>query len=128
MVHHSAALADQSGDEALAETVVSGSFDELGAQLSAMCRYAVKLTLAPDEMRADDLAPLRDVGLGDRDIIDLNQVVSYFNYVNRVADGLGVELKEHWPSPASAATASGTGDRRATCRVDLPATEGSRVG
>ena len=30
-------------------------------------------------------------------IVDANQVVSYFNYVNRVADGLGIELEESWP-------------------------------
>lgn len=65
--------------------------------LTALCRYAVKLTLAPDEMRAEDLTPLLDAGLADRCIVDLNQVVAYFNYVNRVADGLGVELEEHWP-------------------------------
>jgi hypothetical protein len=33
----------------------------------------------------------------DRDIVDANQVVAYFSYVNRVADGLGVELESYWP-------------------------------
>jgi uncharacterized protein YciW len=47
-------------------------------------------------MVESDLAPLRASGLGDRDIVDLNQVVAYFNYVNRVADGLGVELEARW--------------------------------
>ena len=45
-----------------------------------------------------DLASLRAVGLDDRAIIDANQVVAYFNYVNRVADGLGVELEPTWPA------------------------------
>jgi hypothetical protein len=35
--------------------------------------------------------------LNDRAIVDTNQVVAYFNYVNRVADGLGVELEPQWP-------------------------------
>lgn len=39
------------------------------------------------------MAPLRDAGLTDRDIVDLNQVVGYYAYVNRVADGLGVTLE-----------------------------------
>jgi uncharacterized protein YciW len=47
-------------------------------------------------MVESDLAPLRTSGLADRDIVDLNQVVAYFNYVNRVADGLGVELEARW--------------------------------
>lgn len=47
-------------------------------------------------MVESDLAPLRACGLSDRDIVDLNQVAAYFNYVNRVADGLGVELEARW--------------------------------
>jgi len=55
-------------------------------------------------MLESDLVPLRAVGLTDRDIVDLNQVVAYFNYVNRVADGLGVELEARWDgTPGSAA-------------------------
>jgi uncharacterized protein YciW len=43
---------------------------------------------------------MRAAGLSDRDIVDANQVVAYYNYVNRVADGLGVELEPRWPSDA----------------------------
>ncbi|MDP8960307.1 MAG: peroxidase [Actinomycetota bacterium] len=98
MVHHGDALARESGDASLTETVVSGRLDALGPRLAAMCRYALKLTVQPDAVRADDLEPLREVELSDRDIVDLNQVVAYFNYVNRIADGLGVELEDHWPA------------------------------
>lgn len=56
-------------------------------------------------MIESDLVPLRAVGLTDRDIVDLNQVVAYFNYVNRVADGLGVELEARWAdTPGSTAS------------------------
>jgi uncharacterized protein YciW len=48
-------------------------------------------------MTGADVDALRAVGLDDRDVVDGNQVVAYFNYVNRVADGLGVELEDHWP-------------------------------
>ncbi len=44
-------------------------------------------------MRESDLDAVRAAGLDDRAIVDANQVVSYFNYVNRVVDGLGVELE-----------------------------------
>ncbi|HYX86892.1 MAG TPA: hypothetical protein VE777_18130 [Gaiellales bacterium] len=46
------------------------------------------------------MTALRAAGLDDRAIVDANQVVSYFNYVNRVADGLGVELEADWPAEA----------------------------
>lgn len=97
MVHHGAALARESGEAALPEAVASGNFDELDVRMGVLCEYALKLTLAPNEMSRDDVERLRSVGLDDRGIVDANQVVSYFNYVNRVADGLGVELEEAWP-------------------------------
>jgi uncharacterized peroxidase-related enzyme len=60
----------------------------------ALLAYAEKLTATPAEMGRSDLEPLRAAGLEDRDILDLAQVVAYFNYVNRIADGLGVELEQ----------------------------------
>ncbi len=96
MVHHGAALARESGSAALAEAVASLNLEELEERLRALARYAIKLTRTPHEMVESDLAPLRAFRLTDRDIVDLNQVVAYFNYVNRVADGLGVELEARW--------------------------------
>lgn len=58
-----------------------------------MLAYAEKLTRRPESIDKTDIDNLREYGLGDRDILDLNQVVAYFNYVNRVADGLGIELE-----------------------------------
>jgi hypothetical protein len=49
-------------------------------------------------MERTDIELLRAEGLDDRAIVDANQVVAYFNYVNRVADGLGVELEPSWPA------------------------------
>lgn len=57
----------------------------------ALCAYAEKLTLHPTEMIATDVQTLRDIGLDDRAIHDATQVISYFNYINRIADALGVE-------------------------------------
>jgi len=49
-------------------------------------------------MSADDLAPLRGVGLTDRDIHDAAQVVAYFNYITRIAEGLGTDLEPEMPA------------------------------
>ena len=67
------------------------------AQLSprerAMLDYAVKLTVTPSEMGQADVQQLREVGLSDVAILDVCQVSAYYNYVNRLAEGLGVELE-----------------------------------
>ena len=58
-----------------------------------LIEYAIVLTRDPGSMTRSDVDKLRAVGFDDRAIHDACQVVSYFNYVNRVADGLGVELE-----------------------------------
>lgn len=47
-----------------------------------------------------DVDKLRGVGLSDRAIHDATQVIAFFNYINRVADGLGVDLEAGMPRPA----------------------------
>jgi len=59
----------------------------------AMLAYAEKLTREPWSVTQDDIHLLRDAGWDDRGIHDMAQVVAYFNYVNRLADGLGVSLE-----------------------------------
>lgn len=63
----------------------------LDAANTALCAYAEKLTQEPTEMSPADLDALRAHGFDDRAIHDATQVISYFNYINRVADALGVE-------------------------------------
>jgi uncharacterized peroxidase-related enzyme len=65
----------------------------LGARSRALVDYAIKLTRTPAAITEQDIAPLRAQRLSDRGIHDLVCVVSYFNFVNRLADGLGVELE-----------------------------------
>ena len=60
-----------------------------GAELALM-RYAEKLTLSPGDMVEADVAALRDAGLDDGAILEANQIICYFNYVNRSINGLGV--------------------------------------
>lgn len=62
-------------------------------------RHAKKLTLDPHAVGEEDVAALREAGLDDRAVLDLTLVVAYFNFVNRLASGLGVPLEEgDWPS------------------------------
>lgn len=65
----------------------------LDARQRALCEFAEKLTRQPSRMTAEDCQRLRSEGLSDRDILDAVEVISYFNYINRVADGLGVDLE-----------------------------------
>jgi uncharacterized peroxidase-related enzyme len=65
----------------------------------ALLAYADKLTLRPADMTAADVEALRKAGLDDRSIHDACAIVAYFAFVNRIADGLGVELESHMSSP-----------------------------
>ena len=60
----------------------------------ALCDFAVKLTLTPGAMGGGDAAALRDLGFSDESITVATQVISYFNYINRIADGLGVDAED----------------------------------
>ena len=57
----------------------------------AIVGYALKLTRRPKAMRREDVEGLRAAGLGDAEIFEVALVTAYYNYTNRVAEGLGVE-------------------------------------
>lgn len=61
-----------------------------------MLEYAAKLTLEPWNMKKSDVEKLREAGFSDAAILDICQVAGYYAFVNRLADGLGVELEDHW--------------------------------
>jgi len=63
----------------------------------AMLDYAIKLTRTPAEMEREDVSKLRASGFDDRGIHDICAATSYFAFVNRIADGLGVELEDKIP-------------------------------
>jgi uncharacterized peroxidase-related enzyme len=81
-------------DQDLAQAIID-DWREAGidARLQAMLAFADKLTLDPRAMRRDDVDALREVGLDDRAILETVEVTAYFNFVNRLADGLGVALE-----------------------------------
>jgi uncharacterized peroxidase-related enzyme len=59
-------------------------------RIDAIVAYATILTRSPGDVSEDDIARLRGAGLEDLDILDLNNIVAYYNYINRVANGLGL--------------------------------------
>ena len=69
--------------------------DWRGAELSvaerALCEFAERLSQDPSAMGEGDIQALRAQGWDDRAIHDATQIIAYFNYINRVADALGVE-------------------------------------
>lgn len=97
MKHHGAGLRKLINDDRLVEALKS---DFRKAQLSlsdrAMLDYAAKLTLEPHKMTQRDVQKLKDAGFSDSAILDINQVAAYYAYVNRLADGLGVQLEDFW--------------------------------
>lgn len=96
-MHHGAGLRRLTKNEALIEHLKR---DYRQAPISKkdmqMLDYAVKLTRTPWEMENEDVENLRHAGFSDSAILDINQITSYFNFVNRLADGLGVELESYW--------------------------------
>lgn len=70
-----------------------GPRDVLTDRERAFCTYAHKLTQLPKSMCEEDRAELRHLGIDDATILDLNQIVAYFAYVNRTVLGLGVATR-----------------------------------
>ncbi|MAK32459.1 MAG: alkylhydroperoxidase [Acidiferrobacter sp.] len=64
--------------------------DAFEGKTLALLRYAQKLTLTPGEMARDDVTALTEAGVDDGEILEANQIIGYFNYVNRCLNGLGV--------------------------------------
>jgi len=90
--HHAEALNHYWRDEEKLQRLVRDvDFTDLPERSQGLLLYALKLTLAPNEMDKSDIDALRQHGFKDRDILDINLIVSYFNFVNRIATGLGVE-------------------------------------
>lgn len=97
MKHHGAGLRKLIGDDKLGRTLQedfrTAPLDETDR---AMLEYAAKLTLEPWNMERADVENLRAKGFSDEAILDIAQVTGYYAFVNRLADGLGVELEDYW--------------------------------
>jgi uncharacterized protein YciW len=60
-----------------------------GSELAAIM-YSIKLTYTPDQISLNDINELKEAGLDDGEILEVNQVTAYFAYANRMVLGLGI--------------------------------------
>lgn len=86
-------MAEAAQEQLLADLSADYRAADLDAASRAMLDYAMKLTREPWAVAAGDIIALREAGFDDRAIHDICAVTAYFAFVNRIADGLGVELE-----------------------------------
>ena len=93
--HHYEPLTRYEKDQQVLSTIRNADkLDTLDDRLAGMLRHAAKLTTTPHQVSSEDVRNLRDLDLSDRDILDITLIVAYFNFVNRIALGLGVDHSE----------------------------------
>jgi uncharacterized peroxidase-related enzyme len=95
VAHHFAGLRRLLADDARADAIYAALEARrpervLGGKELALLRYVRKLTEAPQVMTEADIVAVRDAGADDGEILEANQVCAYFNYSNRLLNGLGV--------------------------------------
>jgi uncharacterized peroxidase-related enzyme len=92
MESHSADLRAEVGSQDLA-LAIQNDYRTAGVEAKevALLDYAVKLTRSPSEMKEEDIFRLRQHGFTDEQIVDAVHCIAYFNFINRVLDGLGVD-------------------------------------
>ena len=97
--HHFAGMARLLDDADRAEVIRQAlqnrrPEDAFDAGELAGLNYASKLTLTADQVTEADIEALRQAGLDDGQILEINQVTAYFSYANRTVLGLGINTKE----------------------------------
>lgn len=90
--HHAEALNNYWKDRTRVEKLIQDfrSLD-LSEKMIKMFEYVIKLTKTPNAINQNDINALRECGFSDEEILNINLITSYFNFVNRIALGLGVE-------------------------------------
>ena len=97
--HHFAGMARLIGDDERSAAIRAAFENDTpaeafeGAELAGL-KYAAKLTLQAPAVAETDIAVLRESGLDDGEILEINQVTAYFNYANRTVLGLGVNTTD----------------------------------
>lgn len=94
-IHHSEALETVDRDpSALYKILKEFTSRKESPREKALLAYAAKLTISPKDVTKDDIKDMMDAGLTDEEILRANLIASYFNFSNRIALGLGIELEE----------------------------------
>lgn len=97
VVRHGEALREAGGDDRLVFHLQRDhSRAEVDSRERAMLDFAAKLNLSPGDMEQDDVSLLREVGFGDREILDIVMIVAHVNFMVRIAGGLGLEPEENF--------------------------------
>ena len=79
--------------EVIHDALRSQSFDNtFNEKEIAILHYSKKLTCDVGNLKKVDVIKLKQAGCDDGEILEVNQVIAYFNYSNRVLNGLGVSL------------------------------------
>ncbi len=91
MTSHAEFLRRVTLDEALSEAIKKDfRTADITSEEKVMLEYVEKITLRPARITSEDIDALRNAGFDDLAILQINLIASWFNYINRVADGLGV--------------------------------------
>lgn len=94
VTHHGEALLSHVHDQKLLDAIKTGITNaNVTPKEKAMLSYASKLTRSPGDVSENDIAMLRESGVSDEEILRVNLITSYFNFVNRIVSGLGVDLE-----------------------------------
>lgn len=89
-VSHREFLRRVTGDDALVSAIEVGDLTNLSPADQLLCRHAEKITRDATQITEQDIEELRQAGFDDQAILQLTLIASWFNYINRVADSLGV--------------------------------------
>ena len=94
-LHHAAAVNHYWKDEAkIAQLKADYSQLDLSEIDMELCHFAKELTQNPNHKNQDSIEQLKKMGISDRAILDATLVISYFNFVNRIVLGLGLNVNE----------------------------------
>jgi uncharacterized peroxidase-related enzyme len=95
MLHHKEALMHYWKDETKISSLIEQNYsDDFNFRDKALCQYARTLTLQSQKSNEQQIKLLKESGLSEREILDATLVISYFNFVNRIVLGLGLNANE----------------------------------
>lgn len=103
MAHHAHALhaLKKTALEVIHDLATDYTEADVSSEDMTMLGYAAKVTVDQTSVTGEDIEALRAHGFDDRAIHDISLIAAYFNFVNRIADGLALELESEGAKWAS---------------------------